>query len=196
MSLKNQIKFYTSLDISVIHFMKTKLCLICNKNFPSSIVIDNYRHNLKNRLYCLDCSPFKQHNTRKLHGDHYHETKAGGDKNTKICPKCNQNLPRTSEFFYITKKNGTFSYCKKCALIDTAKRQKQIKQAAVTYKGGKCQICGYDKCLAALDFHHKNKNEKDFNVGLYRSYLLDNLKPELDKCDLLCANCHREIHYV
>lgn len=63
----------------------------------------------------------------------------------------------------------------------------------VEYKGGKCEICGYNKCIEALEFHHINPKEKDFSIsGGTKSF--NTLKPELDKCILVCANCHREIH--
>lgn len=86
--------------------------------------------------------------------------------------------------------------CKKCTIeYDKAKRHR-IKEKLVEYKGGKCEICGYDKCLNALDFHHKNKEEKSFalnSANYNRSF--EELKKEVDKCVLVCANCHREIHY-
>jgi len=70
------------------------------------------------------------------------------------------------------------------------------KQKAIEYKGGKCQICGYDKCQSALEFHHINPLEKDGNdTGATKdSWMFERKKPELDKCVLLCANCHREVH--
>ena len=72
--------------------------------------------------------------------------------------------------------------------------RQRIKKQCIEYLGGKCENCGYDKCTAALDFHHKDMNEKEFNIsgGSLKSF--EKLKPELDKCILLCANCHREIH--
>ena len=66
---------------------------------------------------------------------------------------------------------------------------------AITYKGGKCQCCGYNRCLGALEFHHIDPSSKDFGIsskGYTRSW--DKVKSELDKCVLVCANCHREIH--
>ena len=75
------------------------------------------------------------------------------------------------------------------------KRRKKVRQMAVEYKGGRCQVCGYDRCIKALEFHHKNPNEKDFSVsskGYARSWA--RVKQEIDKCLLVCANCHREIH--
>lgn len=66
---------------------------------------------------------------------------------------------------------------------------------AISYKGGKCCICGYSKCNAALEFHHLNPNEKDFGIaskGYTRAW--NKVKEELDKCILVCSNCHRELH--
>lgn len=63
----------------------------------------------------------------------------------------------------------------------------------IDYKGGACQFCGYNKCQEALDFHHLDSKKKDFNIsGGTKSF--ERLKPEIDKCVLVCANCHREIH--
>lgn len=66
---------------------------------------------------------------------------------------------------------------------------------SIAYKGGKCQCCGYNKYVGALEFHHINSEEKDFGIsakGYTRSW--ERVKEELDKCILVCANCHREIH--
>lgn len=74
-------------------------------------------------------------------------------------------------------------------------RRYRIKDLLVEYKGSKCQICGYNKCLSALEFHHLDPNEKDFNISSNMKYAnLEKLKKEVDKCILVCANCHREIH--
>ena len=71
--------------------------------------------------------------------------------------------------------------------------RKRIKQELVDYKGGKCQVCGYNKCNEALEFHHLNPDEKDFSLsGQHKSIEL--LKKEVDKCVLLCCRCHREVH--
>ena len=70
---------------------------------------------------------------------------------------------------------------------------KRIKEKLIKYKGGKCQICGYDRCTSALEFHHIDPLQKDFTIsGGTKSF--ENLKPEVDKCILVCSNCHREIH--
>ena len=74
------------------------------------------------------------------------------------------------------------------------KRRSVLKEELVKYKGGKCEICGYNKCIEALEFHHLNREEKDFTISSYLRLGIDKLKKEADKCILVCANCHREIH--
>jgi 5-methylcytosine-specific restriction endonuclease McrA len=61
-------------------------------------------------------------------------------------------------------------------------------------KGNKCARCGYDKCSRALEFHHTNPNEKDFGISTILTRSIASLKEEVDKCELLCANCHAEEH--
>lgn len=85
--------------------------------------------------------------------------------------------------------------CLKCQTERTQRRRDNVKIKAVEYKGGKCSICGYDKCIGALEFHHLDPNEKDFGIsskGYTRAW--EKVKEELDKCIIVCANCHREIH--
>ena len=65
----------------------------------------------------------------------------------------------------------------------------------IEYKGGKCMLCGYDKYEGALDLHHIDDSKKEFGLstrGLTRSW--EKTKQEADKCLLVCANCHRELH--
>ena len=76
------------------------------------------------------------------------------------------------------------------SVIDWRRRTK-IK--LVEYKGGKCELCGYSKCFAALEFHHKDPKVKDFTIG-GKSWSFERLKSEVDKCILVCSNCHQEIH--
>ena len=75
------------------------------------------------------------------------------------------------------------------------KRRKKIREMARAYKGNKCAICGYNKCPRVLAFHHIDPTKKDFGVadhGLTRSW--EKTRLEIDKCILLCANCHMEVH--
>lgn len=71
--------------------------------------------------------------------------------------------------------------------------RKKKKIELVKYKGGCCERCGYNKSFEVLQFHHINPNEKDFSIS-GKSYSINRLKKEVDKCILVCANCHIEIH--
>jgi 5-methylcytosine-specific restriction endonuclease McrA len=77
----------------------------------------------------------------------------------------------------------------------TNNRRRRLKKPLVERKGGKCQFCGYSKYIGALDFHHLDPSKKNFKLSmeeLYRSW--DITTKEIDKCILVCANCHRELH--
>lgn len=91
---------------------------------------------------------------------------------------------------------GRQKYCSdKCKVKTNVQRyRKRLKVRAVAYKGGSCELCGYDRCIAALEFHH-NDGDKEFGIssgGHTRPWAV--IVIELDKCKLLCANCHRELH--
>ena len=80
-------------------------------------------------------------------------------------------------------------------IMAVKRRRKKIREMAINYKGGRCVVCGYDKCKQVFEFHHI-KGEKEFGIstkGYTRSW--KRIRAELDKCVLVCANCHREIHY-
>ena len=75
------------------------------------------------------------------------------------------------------------------------KRRKKVRTMAVQYKGGRCSRCGYDKCVEALEFHHLDSAQKNFGIsarGYTRSW--ERVRAELEKCILVCASCHRELH--
>lgn len=116
----------------------------------------------------------------------------------KVCEICKKEFE--------TIKNGhTRKYCYECSpsyphgesksKTVTALRRAMKKQA-VKELGGKCEICGYDKCIDALVFHHENPNEKEFGLAqggtchTWQEYIT-----EARKCKLLCANCHAEEHW-
>ena len=134
--------------------------------------------------------------TKSIRSDALSQVVVGGcDKyfqvHPKICAKCKKE-------FFAKKQAKTRKYCYECVPeegYDGATMRKRIKQWALEYKGGKCQKCGYDKYIGALELHHLNPNEKEFNLS-DRNIKLDweTIKKELDKCILVCANCHREIH--
>lgn len=87
-------------------------------------------------------------------------------------------------------------YRRKYLRFKIAENRRILKQKAIVYKGGKCQKCGYDKCPTAMVFHHLDPSIKDFGIaasGKFRTF--EKCKPELDKCILLCSNCHLELHH-
>lgn len=110
------------------------------------------------------------------------------------CPRCDQTKP-LSEFYSCRGKPGTSVYCKPCTIEQTIKRQQENKRRCIEYKGGKCVKCGYDKCQAALKFHHLDPAKKDFAIAGNHLKSFENLKAELDKCILICSNCHQELHF-
>ena len=96
-------------------------------------------------------------------------------------------------------------YCYKCSgdssrnNNETRKYQKTVlrrsmKLQAIKILGGKCNICGYDRCADALEFHHINPKEKDFKLGSGNTMSWKEYKKEALKCILVCSNCHKEIH--
>ncbi len=99
-----------------------------------------------------------------------------------------------TEFSCVGNGNGTKRWrCKKCVVDAVTKRRRVLKEKAVAYKGGKCEKCGYDKYIGALEFHHP-ENNKEFGIG-QKGYTKswEAIKKELDKCMLVCSNCHKEI---
>jgi len=87
-------------------------------------------------------------------------------------------------------------YRKKYLRFKVSEKRRALKNKAIEYKGGKCISCGYNKCPGALTFHHTNPAEKEFGIasdGIYRKF--EKIKEELDKCILLCMNCHAELHH-
>ena len=74
-------------------------------------------------------------------------------------------------------------------------RRNKLKLELIAYKGGKCKKCGYCKNIPSVYvFHHRNPKEKSFGIS-GKSLSIDLMKAEVDKCDLLCCNCHNEVHH-
>jgi predicted DNA-binding protein YlxM (UPF0122 family) len=112
----------------------------------------------------------------------------------------------TSEFFGISVSVVKYHVDKKRTILSDEDRKlnnykhvknfrQKLKDKAINYKGNCCEKCGYNRCNSALEFHHLDPNEKDFGIGSYSVLLWEKIKLELDKCIMVCANCHREIHY-
>lgn len=111
------------------------------------------------------------------------------------CTSC-KNLQDKENFFKHsqTKSGLRLNRCKKCDTEYHRNRRQRRKKELLEYKGGKCQICSYDKYWGALEFHHTDPSKKDFEIGDGCRKSLEKLKAEIDKCILVCSNCHKEIH--
>lgn len=107
---------------------------------------------------------------------------------------CTCNIGLNEETGYIKSKDRYQSRCKKCFSRYCAERWTKRKHQAIEYKGGSCELCGYNKYHGALEFHHLDPSEKDVEWTRLRLRNWEKIKIELNKCILLCANCHREEH--
>lgn len=152
-----------------------KKCGLCKDDFETQVVIDGKKRNLQRRKYCLKCSPFGSGNTAKLsrYGETFPEFQQNGQ------PKRKRQRNKQTYTKYQKDK----------------REERKIELAKML--GGKCARCGYDACIASLDFHHRDANTKSF--GISHSGLLlkwERLVEEALKCDLLCKNCHSQLHYL
>lgn len=121
-------------------------------------------------------------------------TKAKNFEEERVCPICRETLSR-SNFYSRRGVPGASVYCKACTSSQTIQRQRAFKKLCIEYKGGECESCGYSKYDGALEFHHKDPSKKDFTISKSRLKIFDDkVKNELDKCALLCSNCHKEEH--
>ena len=149
-------------------------CRKCQTSIPRSIVIEGKRRNLSNRKFCFDCSPW-------------------GSRNTKA----NIDAPPSGrkDAYHLMTKEARKKHCKR-TYEDQKERRFNRKKKFVLLLGGECKHCGYKKNLACLAFHHRNPEEKNFplsskELGMYKE---ERLLEEVAKCDLLCHNCHVELH--
>lgn len=133
---------------------------------------------------------------KSIRSDALKQVTVGGCRNManlqgKKCEKC-------GKIFYPQKYANTRKFCYDCIpeQIQTAGSfyRKIIKRWSLEYKGNKCECCGYNNCIEALEFHHVNPEEKDFSLSDCEKLDWNKIKEELDKCILVCSNCHREIH--
>lgn len=117
--------------------------------------------------------------------------------------KTNMSLPITYKTLTCTSCGRVYAYHhsdskghtkKKCNSCLVNLRRFEYKKKCLAYKGGKCEHCGYEKCSRALSFHHTDPTKKDFELGGSHARSWISVSKELDKCQLLCANCHFEVH--
>ncbi len=98
--------------------------------------------------------------------------------------------------FYRNQKGIYFKKCKRCFNQYRIQKFRESRKQIIDYKGGKCEVCGYNKCIAALTLHHTNPSKKDPRWDKIRQWNLEKIKSELDTCELLCNRCHTEKHWA
>lgn len=100
------------------------------------------------------------------------------------CARCNAPLSGKHTKFCSTACKNTYN---------VTEWRRRTKRRAVEYKGGKCERCGYNRSVKAMIFHHPG--DKSFGISKGRTTRSrEEIKKELDKCQLLCLNCHAEEH--
>lgn len=153
----------------VLSYM-ANICRKCKSIFKTHIKIDGKKRNLCGRKFCLTCSPFGAHNTKPDD-----PARASVDKNKPYAQWPQKLKDQYLKRYYIRGVN------RKKELVDS--------------KGGRCQSCGYDKCLRCLTFHHREPNKKSFALTIRElsGMSMESILEEVGKCDLLCLNCHIEL---
>lgn len=115
----------------------------------------------------------------------------------KICSCCKEELPLSSFYKQKGHSGGVMSLCKKCFNNYCTERWRLRKIHYITLMGGKCEACGIELTqnnYAIFDFHHKDPSEKEMEWTKIRLLSDNKIRQEIQKCKLLCANCHRLIH--
>jgi hypothetical protein len=157
------------------HRLKSKIALLeykgnkcecCGYNKVNS-ALEFHHLDSKTKLFNISSSQVKKRSQEEL----FREI----DKCILLCANCHREL-----HFSITR-------------LKTSKRIEN-KLFFINHLGGQCCKCGYDKCANALDFHHIVPSKKEFAIGSHLKRSRNNLLSEVNKCALLCANCHREFH--
>lgn len=107
--------------------------------------------------------------------------------------RANMDCPSHGVAEHVLDSRGYYR-CKRCRSAAVSRRRRKVKATLVRELGGACQICGYSRCLAALEFHHRVPALKAFSLsqeGVTRS--LERARIEAEKCVFLCGNCHAEV---
>lgn len=153
------------------------ICKKCTEPFPNRVMIAGVQRVLNRRKYCLECSPFGGHNTRRLEA-------ALHQNGERTCKRCNRP--------YGGKRRRMCSSCY------NAERRARMSEKVHSIVGYKCWYCGYGdrKRRPLLNFHHVDSEEKalPLNISNIATYKWTRILAEMQKCALLCNRCHGELH--
>jgi predicted transcriptional regulator len=117
-------------------------------------------------------------------------------RENKYCPKC-KKIKSINEFYKRTNRDSWGGYCKECSNNYHTERVRDVKIKMINYKGGQCVDCGLKLCdshYSVFDFHHIDSTTKDPNFSKIKYQNWNKIKEEIEKCELLCSNCHRIKH--
>ena len=186
---------YSIMEVHHVDATKKEIAFAkyCTMNF------EKIKEEFNNAKCVLLCSCCHRETHSGLHPDYIENEKTHHiadevelDNSSKKCTDCNKVYPKS----LYTDRN----HCISCQNMRKRNRKKVFKKKCIDYlnPSGKCCVkCGYKKYIGALDFHHKDPNKKDFGISNTPTLRLsDIVKNELDKCVLLCSNCHRYEHHV
>lgn len=109
----------------------------------------------------------------------------------KVCSQCQKEKP-LNEFYKRSNSTSYYPECKRCFTDRVSAGIRAKKKQAIEYLGGQCADCGVKYHPSVYDFHHLRN--KDGNWRQIQSWSFKRIKKELDKCVLLCSNCHRLRH--
>jgi len=149
------------------------ICRKCGSEFKNRVKIKGSIKVLNRRKYCLDCSPFGKRNTKRLHLPQRNKN------SKKQCTQCGK------EFKW--NKNNVCWTCR------SYNRRKQNRNKAITHLGAKCGDCGLED-KDVLTFHHISQDSKYDNLSSLWHRKWSVIEKEINKCKILCANCHMKLH--
>lgn len=159
-------------------------CTNCHKT--KEIQTTHLRNLTCGHCYCMNDNSNNNHNRQAIFIEE-----------SKKCEICGRT-------FKLKNYGRTRKYCYECSPDSrVGGRSQQIivlrramKREAIKRMGGKCMKCGYNKCIEALQFHHRDPSKKSFELGQNdKTRSWKDYWKEAQKCDLLCANCHAEEHW-
>jgi hypothetical protein len=135
-------------------------------------------------LTCSKCKVEKQESD-------FPKDKSSSTGYSSSCKLCNREYYHKNKEYLLAKMKARYNG------RGGKERQREVyrerKQRCIDYKGGVCATCGEMPHPSAMDFHHVDPSTKSFSIG-FGSKSFDKIKEELDKCVMLCANCHRQLH--
>ncbi len=210
--------------ITVNQSNNTRICAICKHSFPNtSEYFQQFANGFMN-CYCYPCaSKYATNRGKRVHQEIKNECvrlhggrcmHCGYDKN--IAALCFHHLDPSIKDESIVRYGSlkrAIGETSKCILLcfnchreehakvifketKSSRGKRKAKIKCVEYKGGKCIRCGYANCLQALEFHHPDPLIKEIQISykVVGGPSFEKYKYELDKCEILCANCHVEEH--